>query len=208
VAPTLAPTPRPTPKPTPRPTPRPTSNTNPAFKALSIPKTEDCTGDSAGTIHISWTVANATGVTLAIDGPGLFDTYPGRSGAVDVPFACSHQEVSHTYAVTTTGGSGPAARITRTVTATKPQITTFRLGTPACQPGDPSVAIFFQYQVVAATGVELDRDGSTYGTYSGKTSTNGLSVVYDCTKDQQTFVLRTTGGYGPEATKTIVRKKP
>ena len=199
------PGPAPTSNPTPKPTTRPTPNTNPAFVSVTIPKTEDCTGSTAGTIQISWKIANASGVTLAIDGPGLFDSYEGRSRAVDVPFACSHQQLSHTYTLTTTGGSGPAARVKRTVTAAKPQIKTFVLGQPAC-PG--IVGITFQYAVAGATGVQLERDGAIYGTYSGKTSSDGLTVQYDCSKGPQTFVLTTTGGYGTEATTERVVQPP
>jgi hypothetical protein len=136
-------------------------------------------------------------VTLAIDGPGIYDSYQGTSGAVDVPFACSHQQLTHTYTLTTTGGSGPAATVKRTVTAAKAQIKTFVLGQPDCQSG----AITFTYEVVAATGVELDynTNGAVYGTYAGKKSS--IVIQFDCSKGQQTFVLKTTGGYGPQATK-------
>jgi hypothetical protein len=173
---------------------------------VTIPKTEDCTGGSAGTIHISWKIKNASGVTLAIDGPGIFDSYQGTSGAVDVPFACSHQQLSHQYTLTTTGGSGPAATFKRTVTATKPQIKTFVLGQPACTSNN-SVGIMFRYEIVAATGVKLTRDGAIQANYTGKTSSTGLTANYDCSKAQQTFVLTTTGGFGTEATKTIVVKR-
>lgn len=195
-------TPRPTPKPTPKPTPTP--NTNPRFVSLAVPKTEDCTGGSAGTIRISWKIANATGVTLSIDGPGLYDSYPGTTGTVDVPFGCSHQTLSHTYTVTTTGGSGPAARITRTVTAAKPQIKTFTLGQPNCPGPSGSVGIAITYEIVAATGSTLTRDGAVYANYNGKTSSNGQTVVYECANPSQTFVLTTTGGYGTEATKQVI----
>ena len=204
--PTPAPTPRVTPKPTPKPTPTP--NTNPTIVSFTVPKTEDCTGGSAGTIHISWKVANATGVTLSIDGPGIFDSYPGTSGATDLPFGCSHQQLTHTYTVTTTGGSGPADGIERTVTAAKPQIKTFTLAQPDCPPSNTGiVGIAFAYEIVAATGVRLDRVGATQpeGNFSGKRSASGLTIQFDCSKgEQQSFVLTTTGGYGQEASKTIV----
>ena len=205
--PTPPPTPRPTAKPTPRPTARPTPNTNPTFVSLSVPKTEDCTGGTAGTIHISWTIARATGVTLSIDGPGIYDTYQGKSRAVDVPFACSHQQLSHTYTFTTTGGSGPAARITKTVTAAKPVIKTFILGQPACPSSNTGIVyIAFTYEIAAATGVQLKRVGAAQpeGNFSGK-ARSGLMIQFDCSKgEQQTFVLTTTGGYGAEATKQLV----
>jgi len=199
---TPKPTPKPTPRPTPRPTPAPTPNTNPAFVSVTIPKTEDCTGGTAGTIHIAWKIKNASGVTLAIDGPGIYDSYQGTSGAVDVPFACSHQQLTHTYTLTTTGGSGPAATVKRTVTAAKPQIKTFVLGQPDCTSNN-TVGIRFTYEIVAATGVELDynTNGGVYNTYPGKRSSSNLMIQYDCSKGVQTFVLKTTGGFGPVATK-------
>jgi hypothetical protein len=176
--------------------------------SIGIPGTEDCTGGTAGTIHISWKIKNAGGVTLAIDGPGIFDSYQGTSGAVDVPFACSHQQLSHTYTLTTTGGSGPAAKITRTVTAAKPQILSFTLDQPACPSSNTGiVGIAFGYEIASATGVSLKRDGAPYGDYSGKKSSSGLTVMYDCTKGSQTFVLTTTGGFGAEASKQIVVKR-
>ena len=205
--PTPTPTPRPTPRPTPTPTPRPTPNTNPRFVSLTTPKTEDCTGGTAGTIRISWKVANATGVTLAIDGPGIYDSYPGTSQTVDVPFGCSHQILSHTYTVTTTGGSGPPARITRTVAVAKAAIKSFVLGQPNCPGASGSVGIAIAYEIVAATGAELTRDGQLYTTYQTKKSGNGWNVVYECANTSQTFVLTTTGGFGPEATKQLVVKR-
>lgn len=207
--PTTAPTAtsKPTPKPTAKPTPKPTPNTNPAFLSLSVPKTEDCTDGTAGTIHVSWSIERATGVTIAIDGPGIYDSYPGTSGAVDVPFGCSHTKLSHTYTFATTGGSGPAAKITRTVTAAKPQITTFRLGPAACPAKSASagvtVAITVKYQILAAIGIRLDRDGATQFTSNNKVSSSGLNVNYDCTQTDQLFVLTTTGGYGTEAVREI-----
>jgi hypothetical protein len=173
--------------------------------SLTIPKTEDCTGGSAGTIRISWKIANASGVTLSIDGPGLFDSYQGTSRAVDVPFGCSHQNLSHTYTVTTTGGSGPAARITRTVTAAKAQIRSFTLAHPACPGPSGNVSIALAYEISAATGAALDyrEPGGAfkpYATYSGKKVSTPIS--YDCAKDW-TFRLTTTGGYGPEASKQL-----
>lgn len=212
-SPTTAATPSPTPKPTARPTlqptPRPsaTPNTNPAFVTLTVPKTEDCTGGTAGTIHLSWSIRNATGVTLAIDGGGLYDTYPGTSNAVDVPFACSQQQLSHTYTFTTTGGTGPAARFKRTVTTAKAQIKTFRLGPAVCPAKSASagvtVSITVQYEIVAATGITLDRDGTRQFALPGKTSSSGLKVTYNCTQNDQLFVLTTTGGYGSEAVRSI-----
>jgi len=195
----------PTPAPTKAPRPTPTPNTDPAIVSFTVPATEDCTDDTAGTAHVSWTIARAAGASLSIDGPGIFDSYPGASQSMDVPFACSHQQLSHTYTLTTMGGTGPAATSTKTVTAAPPKINTFSLGAANCPSGDPgSVGIALTYAISAATGVELKRDGAIYATYSGTTASNGLTVAYDCSKASQTFVLTTTGGFGSEATKQLV----
>jgi hypothetical protein len=212
-APTTAPTPTtkptaaPTKAPTPTRTPRPTATpkTDPAIVSFTVPKTEDCTGSTAGTIKVSWEVTRATGVTIAIDGPGIYDSYSGKTGAVELPFGCSQSELSHTYRLTTTGGTGPAASRTKTVTAAAATIKSFTMGSADCPSSDPgSVAIAFAYEISAATGVELKRDGEIYSTYSGKTYSSAQSVVYDCTKASQTFVLRTTGQFGEAATKQRV----
>jgi hypothetical protein len=113
--PTPAPTPTQPPRPTAPPTPTPTPNTNPAILTFKAPASVDCPTDN-GQIHISWTIARATGAILSIDGPGAYATYPGTSQSIDVPFACGSGDVSHTYTLTTTGGTGPAATRTRTVT--------------------------------------------------------------------------------------------
>jgi hypothetical protein len=202
--PTARPTPVTTPAPLPTRTPRPTPtpNTGPRIETFSVPNTEDCTTDTAGSIRLSWTIANATGATLSIDGPGIFDSYPGTSQTIDVPFGCSHQQLSHTYTLTTTGGSGAPAGITKTVIAKPAKVKSFTLGPADCPTDSGSVGISFAYEIVAATGVQLKRDGEVYATYSGKA--NDDIVVYDCTKASQTFRLTTTGEYGDAATMKLV----
>jgi hypothetical protein len=205
--PTAKPTDAPTEAPTPTKTPRPTATpkTDPAIVSFTIPKTEDCTGSTAGTIKVSWQVTRATGVTIAIDGPGIYDSYPGKSGATELPFGCSNNKLSHTYLLTTTGGTGPAASRKKTVTAAAARIKSFALGDADCPSSDPgSVGIFFEYAISAATGVELKRDDDVYATYSGKTFSSSQSVVYDCSQTSQTFQLRTTGQFGDAATKKLV----
>ena len=113
-APTVAPTPKPTPKPTPRPTATP--STSPAIASYQIPATADCGGyTDVVQIQFSWVVKRATGVTISIDGPGIFDTYLGTSGQATLPFACGAADTKHTYTLRTTGGTGPAVRWTKTV---------------------------------------------------------------------------------------------
>lgn len=115
------PSPKSTPKPTPRPTPRPTAtpNTRPAISSFQIPTTADCGGSTGAVqIQITWVVKRATGVTISIDGPGIYDSYHGTTGLATVPFACGVGDTKHTYTLTTTGGSGPAAHQTKTVKRT------------------------------------------------------------------------------------------
>ena len=72
---------------------------------------------------MTWSVRNATGITISIDNPdGIFDSY-GPSGATDqqsdkVPFSCSKSPLEHMYFFTTTGGTGPAVTKSVTITGT------------------------------------------------------------------------------------------
>lgn len=88
------------------PAPAPTGQT---ILTFSVPQTFRC--DAAGQanpyIHLTWTTARATGVSISIDGPGKFADYPAN-GWADVPFACSVAQ--HTYLLTTQGTGSPATR--------------------------------------------------------------------------------------------------
>lgn len=74
-----------------------------AIASFSAPSTVNCT--SATTITLSWTTRNATSVTISIDGPGIYNTYPAN-GSASVPFACDGK--SHTYLLTAKGPHGTA----------------------------------------------------------------------------------------------------
>jgi hypothetical protein len=202
--PTAAPTAARTAAPTKAPTPTATPNTRPAITKFSIPSVVDCT-ILAPTIHISWTIRNATGVTLSIDGGGLYQAYSGTSGSDDVPFGCSKNVPAHTYTLRTTGGSGPAATITKSVKWGAMQIVSFSMSATAnCPNFNPgtTIGINLNYEIKYATGAELSRDGQLYSTYSGKV-VHTTGIVYDCTQHNQDFTLKTTGGYGTAATKTF-----
>ena len=126
-SPSASPTPQATPlpsTPTPTPTPAPTAvSTTPAFASFAAPHKVACNGQSMIYPHMTWSVRNATGITISIDTPdGLYDSY-GPSGATDqqndkVPFACSKTPLEHTYYFTTTGGVGPAVTKMLTITGT------------------------------------------------------------------------------------------
>ena len=66
-------------------------------------------------LTLTWTTQNATGVTLAIDGPGKYADY-GPNGNVTLPAHCDGS--SHTYTLTPFNGStqGPPKTITTTST--------------------------------------------------------------------------------------------
>jgi hypothetical protein len=203
LSPTAAATHTPAKTPTPTGTPRPTAtpNTNPAIASYSVPSVADCSLNGGSiSIHIKWSILRATGVELSIDG-GLYNTYPGLTGDEYVPFGCSTEVDHHTYTLRTIGGTGPAATSTKTVKRGAPKIITFSLPQYAnCPIASGSLGITFTWEVKYATGVTLDRDGQTYADHAGQKS-GSTTIVYDCSKDTQTFVLRTLQTYGTEATK-------
>jgi hypothetical protein len=75
--------------------------------SFTIPATVRCAPGQTGMVHLAWSTANATGVTISIDGPGKYGDY-AASGAGDFPFACS--ETQHTYQITTQGTGSPATK--------------------------------------------------------------------------------------------------
>ena len=62
------------------------------------------------------------------------------------------------------------------------------------------------YEIRAATGATLQRDGADYSTYNAKLADD--IVLYDCMKEFQTFRLTTTGGYGDEAHEDVIVNRP
>ena len=113
--PSLAPTPTASPPtPAPQPTPRP-----PRIRIFSAPAFVDCSVDPEPLqIRLEWQIRRGTGVTLSIDGPGVYATYEGRTGAADVPFSCSEDE--HAYQLETIGGVGEPDIELRVVRRTQP----------------------------------------------------------------------------------------
>jgi hypothetical protein len=196
------PWPAPTPKPAKTPKPTPTANTNPTILEFDSPKTVDCTSAFGVTIHLSWRVINATGVTLSIDGGGLYKSYPGFSGSDDVPFGCDPNVRTHTYTLRTTGGTGPADEVTRSVKWGAPKILSFDMGQANCPDTAATVGIDMSYEIKFATGAELWIDDELYATYSSKV-VNTTGISFDCGADERVFKLITTGGYGSPATMEI-----
>jgi hypothetical protein len=88
------------PAPTPVPTPRPAR-----IRSFTGPESVDCAdSEFSGFIRLRWEVVRATGVTISIDGPGIYDRYDDTAGSAVVPFACGDE--THTYLLTTVGGVG------------------------------------------------------------------------------------------------------
>jgi hypothetical protein len=114
VAPTaVAPTEPPPPTAAPPTVPEVTAVPAPRIVSFQGPETVDCSVPTYdGFITLTWTIDNAEGATMAIDGSGIYQTYPGAQRSERLPFSCG--EVQHTYTLTTIGGAGKAA--TRTLT--------------------------------------------------------------------------------------------
>lgn len=103
------------PQPTPAPaTPEITPVPKPTIVSFEGPETVDCSQPNYdGFITLTWTIDNADGVALSIDGPGTYQSYPGAQRSERVPFSCGN--VQHTYTLTTEGGIGKAATKTLTI---------------------------------------------------------------------------------------------
>ena len=84
-----------------------TSPPKPVITSFSIPKTVSCAGEQVPYISLSWTTSNASAVSLAIDGPGVYKNYQGGSGSDSVPFSCVGP---HTYLLTATGPAGSSSK--------------------------------------------------------------------------------------------------
>jgi hypothetical protein len=95
--------------PTPTAAPPTAAPTGQTIVTFVVPATIKCDAADQTTplVHLSWTTARATGVSISIDGPGKFADYPA-SGSADLPFACSVAQ--HTYLLTTQGAGTPATR--------------------------------------------------------------------------------------------------
>lgn len=95
-------------------TPRITPVPGPTIVSFKGPETVDCSDPSYdGFITLTWTIDNADGADLFIDGGGVYLSYPGAQRSERVPFSCG--ETQHTYKLTTVGGTGKAASKTLTI---------------------------------------------------------------------------------------------
>ena len=81
-------------------TPRPAR-----IREFSAPETVDCDDPGfSGFVEVSWVVVRADGVTISIDGPGIYASYDALEGSAVVPYSCGTD--GHTYLLTTVGGVG------------------------------------------------------------------------------------------------------
>ena len=146
-------------------------------------------------MHLEWNVARATGVTISIDGPGVYESYDGQIGSADVPFACG--EPRHTYLLTTTGSDGAEVTQEVVVRRARPSVELFYTGTlvlnSACN------QVFqrnFFWEVDHAIGVRIWIEDQEYGSYNGREGS--VQLPYDCRNQPSvTYRIETTGPYGP-----------
>ena len=73
----------------------------------------DVTFQAELTVTISWTVTNADSVTIAIDGPGAFESGLPLSGSMVRPWSCPASE--HTYTVQAVKNGQMVAQKSKTV---------------------------------------------------------------------------------------------
>jgi hypothetical protein len=187
--------------PTKTPTAPPTQNNSPAIVTFDVTPTDvDCSVNPLPTtVHAEWSVKNATGVTISIDGGGAYKAYDGTTGSDDVAWSCGSAQ--HEYKLATTGGSGTAAQQTLTVKRAVPIIDEF-FGPTIVAPGpcDKIWHVSLHYTVFNATGATIETNGQILGNYTGKS--NDVPVDFDCRNNNisQLYKLTTIDNYGPPAT--------
>ena len=183
--------------------------------------------DSDQTYHenLTYRVANATGMALSVDNPGIvgsFGTY-GPKGTIELPdLGCYLGNGEQTYTLYTVGGSGPQASktIKRTGTHSRKAAVTTTSSTPAPQivsaqincdfnSGDHTYHETLTYEVANATGMALSIDNpgavGSFGTYDASGSIDIPNLGCYSENGEQTYTLNSVGGTGPQASKTITR---
>jgi hypothetical protein len=69
---------------------------------------------------VEWKVSGVDSADLAVDGPGIYDSYSGTTGSQDLPFGCEDwkagQTATHTYLLTITDKNGK--KVSKKITAT------------------------------------------------------------------------------------------
>ena len=82
----------------------------PVIDSFTTPDDIDCHNGNLQTFTAAWTTTGASGVSISIDGPGVYAEYPA-DGEADLPFNCSSP---HTFVLTAHGADG--TRTSRQVT--------------------------------------------------------------------------------------------
>ncbi|MBK5289789.1 MAG: hypothetical protein JJE46_15110 [Acidimicrobiia bacterium] len=82
----------------------------PTIVSFTTPENIDCHNGNSQMFTASWSTTNAVKVTISIDGPGVYNTYPAN-GSESLPFNCSS---SHSFLLTAYGQDGRT--VSRTVT--------------------------------------------------------------------------------------------
>jgi hypothetical protein len=107
---------------TPTPTPTTSAPAPPAPAIVSAVATypNTCMSGQSVTPNLSWQIVNATGLALSVDNAALGNF--AAAGSMPMPaIGCTGaggSVISHTYLLTSTGGTGPAASKTVTVSIT------------------------------------------------------------------------------------------
>ncbi|WP_213456168.1 hypothetical protein [Rhizomonospora bruguierae] len=103
-------------------TPRPPAGQQPAgpaivyFRVATPPVCPGAENPAGRQVTVEWKVTGASTVTISIDGPGIFDTYPMAKGTATLPFPCSGSagdKQQHTFMLAT---AGEMPRITKSIT--------------------------------------------------------------------------------------------
>ena len=88
----------------------PPSGPGPTIVSFTTPDDIDCHNGNLQNFTAAWSTTDAVKVTISIDGPGVYKTYPA-SGSDSLPFNCSS---SHSFLLTAYGQDGRTA--TKTIT--------------------------------------------------------------------------------------------
>ncbi len=92
----------------------------PTINSFDTPENIDCHNGNLQEFTVSWSTANAANVTISIDGPGIYNTYP-TNGSTILPFNCSS---AHTLLLTAFGQDGKTTTKTVTLEPRNVQTTT------------------------------------------------------------------------------------
>ena len=183
--------------------------------------------DQAYRETLTYKTANATGLALSVDNPGIVAAYGtyGANGTIEIPnIGCYKHYGEQRYDLYALNGPAPAGlapskTILRTGeylqpgvdTTAAPQAPEVHSASVECKTGDDGqIHEFLSFEVRGATGMALSIDNpglvgsfDTYGTSEAtiEIPNNGCYAE----NGEQVYTLTTVGGTGPAASKTIKR---